>query len=65
MTKAILELDMPKSCGACQLASEDGYCTATDKKISNILWEGRPTWCPLQIKEEPTFKISDMYGSYD
>lgn len=46
--KAILLVDMPKSCGDCDYMADDGYCWIADTEC-NISWKyKRPAWCPIK-----------------
>lgn len=62
MCKAILVMDMPKSCRECPLAQnksiciEESYiCSPKRKWVTDKECESRPDWCPL--KEMPQKKI--------
>lgn len=50
MSKAILVVDTPESCGRCILKSvgeySDAHCHVTDKPIP-VRVASRPDWCPL------------------
>lgn len=49
MSKAVLVLDMPPCCYACQFCDEDDACLAMSTStidVEDILRE-KPEWCPL------------------
>lgn len=64
--KAILVIDMPKSCAECKLIHLQGIgesiCNAVD-------WEERPSWCPLRPlpdRENPArLKDGTYFKAYD
>lgn len=70
MSKAILIMDMPESCLACDIGQDcvDRYiwCPIAGKMAVNI--DERQEWCPLRelpAKKEvpkPFFMMGEMYG---
>lgn len=73
MAKAILVMDMPKSCGKCEFCRETGEdrhvceqkvykgrCIRIDYVVENYMYE-KPTWCPL--REVP--QKMEPYGMSD
>lgn len=64
MNKAVLIMDLPKSCNECRLCEKgiDSFCRATlktgwDNYIDNL--KQKPKWCPLieiSIKDERRLK---------
>ena len=61
MSKAILVMDMPKSCNDCILIDEPyDSCVPMDRDVSDYRNETKPTWCPL--REVPQKK--EVCGKY-
>lgn len=62
--KAVLVLDMPKSCFDCQLMV-DGWCYAVnaDRTQDTISTKDRTCWCPL--RQLPSFKAVDLNDTRD
>lgn len=57
MGKAILIVDMPKSCAGCSLCYDNYgcsyHCSAADKDIEESLMnQGIQDWCPLTVMHE-------------
>ena len=58
--KAILIIDMPKTCGHCDCADREyGTCNALHD-IRECDWQGRPEWCPL--KPLPELRRKEKYA---
>lgn len=69
MSKAILVMDMPKSCRECSLAEnrsiqlEESYiCSPKRKWATDKECESRQNWCPL--KEVPQKKKDTLMTNY-
>lgn len=66
MSKAILIVDMPKSCGLCKLCEVNiDWCNAMDISLANYEeYTKRPNWCPLKEvpgKKEPDSLTDSVY----
>lgn len=74
MSKALLVMDMPKSCRECPLAQNESYpleeaymCSVTRKWVIDKECESRQNWCPLKEvpeKKEREFVEEDYNGGY-
>lgn len=61
MSKAILVIDMPKTCGECILANEDyDCCQATQKSIS-YNERGYGVECPLKPMPQKKKEVRGFY----
>ena len=49
MSKAVLVIDMPKTCYECPLCDELESCLGTDTNTIDVdILKGKPGWCPLR-----------------
>ena len=60
MSKAILVIDMPKSCKDCNIMFTDNYsdyCPCNRQDVFNyVCSDTRPDWCPLKkVPEKPDY----------
>lgn len=69
MYKAILVMDMPKSCNDCRLCNKgtDSFCRATlrtgwDNYIDNL--KQKPQWCPLVEKQVKGIKFVERNNGW-
>ena len=57
MNKAILVMDMPKSCDECNLHYErdcEDYCDIGNEYIDINVLKSKPDWCPLkEVPQKP------------
>lgn len=74
MSKAILVMDMPKSCMKCSLGQDTSclletavFCSITRMYVFGKECESRPNWCPLkevpQKKEDKSLKVVPTVSS--
>ena len=73
MRKAMLTIDMPDTCGKCQLcqgvAMDGNYmCSIFDEYGNERGYDdgkyGKPDWCPLQLVEEDNCSLSEVLKNY-
>ena len=70
MSKAMLVMDMPKSCRECSLAEnrsiqlEESYiCSPKRKWVTDKECENRQNWCPLKEvpKKQPHYSVDETF----
>ena len=67
MDKAILILDMPKSCYDCNCSKRDNgnFCSIADRSVLQCkIYKFIPEWCPLKpLPEKKTVRPEDSTGA--
>ena len=66
MSKAILIMDMPESCGKCPCVNDAKTWCLSCNRIASLLYEPRPEWCPLgevpEYRDEgEEFTVADYF----
>lgn len=63
MSKAVLVIDMPKSCKNCPLLFAGTYCKgkkAPNIAVNSYLDKAKPEWCPLkELPQKQTIHCTD------
>ena len=62
MSKAVLVMDMPKSCYHCPLGNDDAECDLIGRHVGVEFMTGKPKWCPLRPMPEKKQLNGDVHN---
>ena len=62
MSKAVLVMDMPKSCYHCPLGNDDAECDLIGRHVGVEFMTGKPKWCPLRPMPEKKQLSGDVHN---